>query len=184
MIRRTFGEYVSKPTIWSSEIVTLGAPFFSRAGCTLAEGIAVGRGVSVGLAVGVSSGIAGADGDALGLRVGDLFLRFRFVSGVRLGDGVGELFLRFGEAVGEGRGRDFLAADFRCLRAGVGVGVASRILLVFVPDDSSALPGATIVQTQITEIRKLRRIILIAADKISAQVPEESLCSGECRLRE
>jgi hypothetical protein len=149
-----------------------------------AEGIAFGSGVSVGLGASVSSGVAVAGGDALGMGVGDLFLRFCFVSAVGVGDGVGELFFRFGEAVGDGLRADFFAADFRCFRAGVGVGVGSRIFLIFVPNDSSALPRATIVPKQIAAIRKLRRIILIAGNKINARVPEESLCSGECRLRD
>lgn len=125
----------------------------------VAEGGAVGCGVSVGPGVSVSSGVAVAEGDAPGLGEGDLFLRFRFVSGVGLGDGVGETFFRFGEAVGEGLGEDFPAERFRCFRIGVGVGVASKIFLIFVPNDSSALPGATFIPKQIAAIRRLRKTI-------------------------
>ena len=163
------------------ETVTLGAPFFPGVGRAVTEGVALGCGVSVGLGDGVSSGVAVADGDALGLGVGDPFLRFRFVSGVGLGDGVGEVFFRFGEAVGDGLGVDFLAECFRCFRAGVGVGASSKTFLIFVPNDSSA---ASIEPNNIAAIRNARSNILIAGDKISARVPEESLCSGECRLRD
>ena len=100
-----------------------------------------------------------------GLGVGDFLLRFAVVSGVGLGDGVGELLFRFGEPVGDGLGANFFTADFRCFRAGVGVGVGSRIFLIFVPNDSSALARATIVPKQIATIRKLRRIILVAGNK-------------------
>jgi hypothetical protein len=105
----------------------LGAPFFSGVGGALVEGVAVASGVSVGLGVGV------------------VFLRFvfAFVSGVGLGDGVGEVLFRFGEAVGDGVGVDFLADLFRCFRAGVGVGVVVRNFLIFAPNGSSALLGAT-----------------------------------------
>jgi len=72
-------------------------------------------------------------------------LDFRFVSGVGLGDGVGEIFFRLGEAVGDGLGVAFFAGRLLCLRVGLGVGVGSRIFLIFVPNDSSALAGATIV---------------------------------------
>jgi len=90
--------------------------------------------------------------------VGDLFLRFLVVSGVGLGDGVGEAFSRSGEVVGDGLGVDFFGVRFRCFRAGVGVG--SRIFLIFAPNDSSALPGATILPKQIETIRRIRTIIL------------------------
>jgi hypothetical protein len=123
----------------------LGAPFFSGVGCALTEGVVVGCGLSVGLGDGTSSGVTVADGDALGFGVGDFFLRFDFVSGVGVGDGVGETFFFFGAALGDGLGVDFFAADFRCFRAGVGVGGGSTIFLIFAPGDSSALPGATFV---------------------------------------
>ena len=148
----------------------------------VAEGTAVGCGVSVGPGVSVSSGVAVAEGDAPGLGEGDLFLRFRFVSGVGLGDGVGEIFFRFGEAVGEGLGEDFLAGRFRCFRIGVAVGVGSKTFLIFVPNDSSALLGATFIPKQIAAIRRLQRTTLVAANKISGRVPVELLCSCECRL--
>ena len=163
-------------------MVALGAPFLSGVGCTVSEGAPEGCRVSVGPGVEVFSGVAVADGDGLGLGARDLFLRFFVVSGVGLGDGVGEAFFRSGEVVGDGLGVDFFGVRFRCFRAGVGVG--ARIFLIFVPNDSSALPEATIVPKQIEAIRKLRRIILIAGNKINARVPEESLCSGECRLRD
>jgi hypothetical protein len=109
--------------------------------------------------------------------VGEAFFRFVFVPGVGLGDGVGEIFFRFGEAVGDGVGVDFLVAGrFRCFRAGVGVGVVVRNFLIFVPNDSCALLGATFVPKQIAAIRRLRRIILVAGNKISGRVPAELLC--------
>jgi hypothetical protein len=146
---------VSKLAISSGETVALGAPFFCGAGCAVAEGVAVASGVSVGLGVRVSSGVAVAVGDALGVGDGEAFFRFAFFSGVGLGDGVGEVFFRFGEAVGDGVGVDFLAGRFRCFRAGVGVGVAVRNFLIFVPNGSSALLGATFIPKQIAAIRRL-----------------------------
>ncbi len=170
--------------ISSGETVTLGAPSFRGAGCAVAGGVAVASRVSVGLGVGISSGVEVAVADALGVGVGDLFLRFAFVSGVGLGDGVGEDFFRFGEAVGDGLDVDFPAGRFRCFRAGVGVGVAVRNFLIFLPNDSSALLGATFIPKQIAAIRRLRRTILVAGNKISGRAPAELLCSGECRLRD
>jgi hypothetical protein len=149
---------VAKPVISSGATVTLGAPFFGGVGCGVIEGLAVGCGVSVGLGDGISPGVAVADGDSLGVGVGDLFLRFG------LGDGVGEVFFRFGEAVGDGVGVDFLADFFRCFRVGVGVGVVVRNFLIFVPNDSSALLGATFIPKQVAAIRRLRRIILVAGN--------------------
>jgi hypothetical protein len=119
----------------------------------VAEGVAVPSGVFVGLGVRVSSGVA-----------------------VAVGVGVGEAFFRFGEAVGEGVGVDFLAGRFQCFRAGVGVGVAVRNFLIFVPNDSSALVGATFIPKQIAAIRRLRSAILVAGNKISPRVPAELLC--------
>ena len=164
----------------SGEMVTLGAPRLPGTACALGEGVEVGCGASVGLGVAVSSGVAVGNADALGLGVGDLFFPLRFVPGVGLGDGVGEIFF-FGEAVGDGLGVDFLAARFRCFRAGVGVGVASRNLFTFVPNDSSALPEGTIDPKQIAVIKKLRRNILVVEDKFSARFPGESPYSGEYR---
>jgi len=92
-------------------------------------------------------------------------LRLDFVFGVELGDGVGEACLCFGEAEADGLGVDFFAERFRCLRAGVGVGVGSRIFLIFVPNDSAALPGVTIIPKQIAAMRNLRRIILVEVNK-------------------
>ena len=66
---------------------------------------------------------------------------------------------------------------------GVGVGVVVRNFLNFVPNDSSALLGATFIPKQIATIRRLRRAILVAGSKISGRVPAELLCSCECRLR-
>jgi len=145
-------------------MVALGAPFFSGVGCAVAEGVAVGCGVSIGIGVAVSSGVVVADGDALGLGVGDLFLRFDFVSGAGLADGAGEIFF-FGEAVGDGLGVDFPVERFRCFRDGVGVGVDSRNFLIFVPNDSSAASGAAIVPNKIATIRKSRSIALFAEDE-------------------
>ena len=99
----------------------MGAPFFSAAGRSEREGL----GVSVGLGTGFSSGVA--------VGVGEALLRFDFVFGVAVGDGVGDVFLCFGEAVGDA----FLVECFRCLGVGAGVGVGSKIFLIFVPNDSS-----------------------------------------------
>jgi hypothetical protein len=85
--------------------------------------------------------------------VGDAFLRFDF----GLGDGVGEAFLRFGKAVGDGVGVAVFAELFRCLRAGVGVG--SRILLIFVPNDSSAESTPRTVPNKIVRIKQQRSIV-------------------------
>jgi hypothetical protein len=178
---RTFAGSASKPAISSGGTVTLGAPFFCGVGQAVAEGVAVPSGVSVGRGVRVSSGSAVAVGDALG--VGEVFLRFAFVFGVAVGDGVGEAFFDFGEAVGVGVGVAFLVERFRCLRDGVGVGVVVRNFLIFVPNGSSALLGATFIPKQIAAIRRLRRTTLVAANKISERAPLELLCSGECRPR-
>jgi len=123
--------------------------------------------VTLGLGVAVSSGAGVTDGDggALGLGVGELFLRFDLVSGVGIADGAGEIFFCFGEAVGDGLGVDFLVERFRCFRDGVGVGVGSRNFLIFAPNDSSAAPDAVIVPKKIAMIRKSRSIALIAGDK-------------------
>src|SRR6266705_1899930 len=122
-------------------MVAFGAPFF----CGIGEGVGLGCGVSVGvgvtLGVGVvvSSGGTVADGDA-----------------DSLGTGVGDPFFRLGEALGDGVGVDFFVTRLRCFRVGVGVGVASRSFLIFVPSDSSAAPGATIVPKRMAAIRKTR----------------------------
>src|SRR5206468_11065190 len=108
-------------------------------------------GEGVGLSAGVGDGVSVSDGDSLGLGVGDAFLRFDFAFDVGLGDGVGEAFLRFGKAVGDGVGVAFFAELFRCLRAGVGVG--SRIFLIFVPNDSSAAFAASITPNNSAKIR-------------------------------
>ena len=115
-----------------------------------------------------------------GVGVGAAFFRFDFAFGVALGDGagetlffltvavgdgVGEAFLGFGEAVGDGLGVDFPVARFRCFRAGVGVGVASKTFLIFVPNDSSAASGAAVVPAKIATVRKSRSIALIAGNK-------------------
>ena len=96
--------------------------------------------------------------------MGDLFFRFDFVSGVGLADGAGEVFF-FGETVGEGLGVAFVVERFRCFRDGVGVGVGPRNFLIFVPNDSSAAPGAPIVPIKIAMMRKSRSIPLIAGDE-------------------
>ena len=159
MIWRTFGGLSSYSLISLGEMVALGAPFFSRVGCTVGKGVNVGRGVSIGLNVGVSSGAAVADGDPLGSGVGDALFRFDLAFGVALGEEVGEIFF-FGEAVGDGLGVDFFAVRFRCFRVGLGVGVASKTFLIFVPNDSSALPGATTAPKQIAPMRRIRTIML------------------------
>ena len=73
---------------------------------------------------------------------------------------MGEVFLRFGEAVGDGVGVDFLAVRFRCFRVGVGVGVAVRNFLIFVPNDSSALLGAGAAPNNTAAINTVRNTVL------------------------
>jgi hypothetical protein len=131
--------------------VTLGQPLFSGVGCTACDGVAEGRGVSAGLGDGVSTGVTVADG--VGVGVGDALLRFDFTFGVALGDGVGEAFFSFGEAVGDGLGVALFAGCFRCLRVGVGVGVGSKIFLIFVPNASSAAPPAWPMPNNIATIK-------------------------------
>jgi len=93
--------------------------------------------------------------------VGDVFLRFRFVSGVGLGDGVGDVFLRFGEAVGDGLGVGFFADRFRCFRAGVGVGVGVVVknFLIFLPNDSSAARAPSTALNKTARIKSPRNIV-------------------------
>jgi len=84
--------------------------------------------------------------------VGDVFLCLGLLVGVSVGDGVGET-LCFGEAVGEGLGVGVFARCFRCFRAGVGVGVGSKIFLIFVPSDSSAAFAAQTAPNNIAKIK-------------------------------
>jgi hypothetical protein len=114
--------------------------------------------------------------------VADAFFRFDLAFGVELGEGVGEIFF-FGEAVGDGLGVNFFAVRFRCFRGGLGVGVASKTFLIFVPNDSSAASAPRTVTNSVTTIKKSRSNVLLAGDKIRARVHEESLCLDECRLR-
>jgi len=167
-------------------MVAFGAPFFSEIGegLGLGCGVSVGVGVTLGVGVVVSLGVAVADGDSLGAGVGDPFFRFDFVAGVGLGDGVGDVFFRLGEALGDGVGVDFFVARLRCFRVGVGVGVASRSFLIFVPSDSSAASGTTIVPKRMAAIRKTRSIVLIAETRISPRVPEGRLCLTGSRPRD
>jgi len=95
--------------------------------------------------------------------VGDLFFRFDLVSGVGLADGAGEVFF-FGETVGEGLGVALVVERFRCFRDGVGVGVAPRNFVIFVPNDSSAAPGAAIVPNKIAMLKKIRSVLLGAIE--------------------
>ncbi len=144
--------------------MALGAPFFSGVAWAVGEGDAVGCGVSVGVGVAVSLGVVVADGDAVGVGVGDLFFRFDFVSAVGLADGDGEI-LFFGEALGDGLGVVFVVERFRCFRDGVGVGVGPRSFFIFAPNDSSAASGAAIAPNTIATMRKSRSIALIAGNK-------------------
>ena len=169
-------------------MVAFGAPFLSGIGerVGLGCGVSVGVGVTLGLGVVVSSGVAVADrdGDSPGAGVGDLFFRFDFVAGVGLGDGGGDVFFRLGEALGDGVGIDFFSGCFRCFRVGVGVGVGSRNFLIFVPNDSSAAFGATIVPKRMAAIRKTRSIVLIAETRISPRIPEGRPCLTGSRPRD
>jgi len=149
----------------------LGQAFFSGVGCTPCDGVAEGGGVSAGLGDGVSSGVTVGDEDG----VGDAFLRFDFAFGVTVGDGVGEAFFGFGEAVADGLGVLFFVARLRCFR-GVGVGVGSKTLLIFVPNDSSAALAVGIAVKQTATNKRLRKIILVAANKINGRAFGEWLC--------
>ena len=144
--------------------MTFGPTFFSGVGCKVSRGVAEGGAVSVGLGDGASAGATVADGDAVGVGVGDDFLCVDFVFGVGLGDGVGEVFFLFGEAVGEGLGSDFFTGRFRCFRVGVGVGVGSKIFLIFAPNDSSAARGLVTAPKRIALITRALNVVLIAAN--------------------
>ena len=137
----------------------MGQAFFPEA--RLPEG--GGAGVSAGVGDGLSS-VAGL-GDGLG------FLRFDLPLGVGLGEGLGEAFFCFGEGVGDGGGVVFF---FLCLRLGVGDG--SKPFLIFVPNDSSAAPAVGIAVKQIATNKRLRKIILVAANKINGRAFGEWLC--------
>ena len=164
----------------------MGQAFFSGVGCIPCDGVAEGDGVSAGLGDGVSSGVTVGDEDG----VGDACLRFDFAFGVTMGDGVGETlfslgvavgdgvgeaFFGFGEAVGGGLGVLFFVARLRCFR-GVGVGVGSKTLLIFVPNDSSAALAVGIAVKQTATNKRLRKIILVAANKINGRAFGEWLC--------
>jgi hypothetical protein len=144
----------------------LGAPLLFGLCEEVDEGVAVG--VSLGLGVAVSSGVAVAeadgDGDALGLGLGKVFIPFDFGDAVALGEVVGDALLCFGDAVGDGVGVDFLAGCFRCFGAGVGVGVASKKFLIFVPNDPSAV-AVSIARNEIATTRRMRNFALIAKAK-------------------
>ena len=149
----------------------MGQALFSGVGCIPCDGVAEGGGVSAGLGDGVSSGVTVGDEDG----VGDAFLRFDFAFGVTVGDGVGEAFFGFGEAVADGLGVLFFVARLRCFR-GVGVGVGSKTLLIFVPNDSSAALAVGIAVKQTATNKRLRKIILVAANKINGRALGEWLC--------
>jgi hypothetical protein len=86
-------------------------------------------------------------------------LRFDLDFGVGLGDGVGEIFLCLGEVVGDGLGVAFFAERVLCFRCGDGVGVGSRIFLIFVPNDSSAACAAWTVPKNIAATRSHRNMV-------------------------
>jgi hypothetical protein len=121
-------------------------------------------------------GVAVTEGDADGVGVGDLFLRFDFGVVAGLGDGVGEIFFCFGEAEGEGLGVVFFADRFRFLCAGVGVGVGSKIFLSVLPNDSSAAREAGIAVKQTVTSKRPPRIFLVVENKINGPALEEWLC--------
>lgn len=111
-----------------------GQPFFPRTGSDVCAGLADGGSI--------------ADGDSLGVGVGDAFLRFDLVFGV--GDGVGQAFFRLAEAVGDGVGVGPFVECFRCF--GVGLGSGSRTFLIFEPSDSSAECAASMAPSKMTRI--------------------------------
>jgi len=84
--------------------------------------------------------------------VGDARLRFDLDFGVGLGDGVGETFFRFGVAVGDGPVVVFFAERVLCFRCGDGVGVGSKIFLIFVPNESSTAFAASIAPNNSAKI--------------------------------
>ena len=84
-----------------------------------------------------------------GVGVGLAFFRFDLLIGV----GVSVALFRRGEAVGDGVAVGSFAEAFRCLRAGLGVGVGARIFLIFLPNDSSAAGPASTAPNKITSIR-------------------------------
>ena len=61
-----------------------------------------------------------------------------------------------------GLGVVFVVERFRCFRDGVGVGVGSRNFVIFVPNDSTAAPGAAIVPNKIAMLKKIRSVALEA----------------------
>ena len=89
--------------------------------------------------------------------------------GVGLGDGVGETFLCLGDAVGDGLGVALFVARLRCLR-GAGVGVGSKILLIFAPNDSSAVPGVMIAPKQIVASRRTRKNHFSRAKQLTGEL--------------
>ena len=144
--------------------MTFGPTFFSGVGCRVSRGVAERGGVSVGLGDGVSAGASVPDGDGVGVGVGNDFLRFAFVFGVGMGDGVGEIFLRPGETAGDGVGVVFFAERFRCFRVGVGVGVGSKIFLIFAPNDSSAARGLVTAPKKNAQITRPQNVLLIVGN--------------------
>jgi hypothetical protein len=143
-------------------MVTFGPTFFSGVGCIVCAGVAKGGGVSVGLGDGGSASVTVADGERVG--VADAFLRLDFSFGVAPEDGVGEAFFLLGDAVGDALVAGFSVGCFRCFRVGVGVGVGSKIFLIFVPNDSSAAPGAAIAPKKIAQLTRPQNVVLIAGN--------------------
>ncbi len=99
--------------------------------------------------MGVSDGVADGLSSGSGVGVGLAFFRFDLLIGV----GVSVALFRRGEAVGDGVAVGSFAEAFRCLRAGLGVGVGARIFLIFLPNDSSAAGLASTAPNKITSIR-------------------------------
>jgi len=98
-------------------------------------------------------------------------LRFDLLFGV--GDGVGDALFRFAEAVGDGVGVGFFVECFRCLRDGVGLGSASRTLLIFVPNDSSAEGAASTAPKKRARIRSH-----FISQRCSVRCPQRRFESG------
>jgi hypothetical protein len=133
-----------------------GAPFF------FGDGLGVGAGVSlvcgIGVALGDSVGVSVADGvgetlrcffadeigDSSGVGVGEISLRrFGDTDGLGLGvsDSVGRgdlLTLGFADGVGAGDNSFFFVDVVLWCFRGAGVGVGWKILLILLPNDSSA----------------------------------------------
>jgi hypothetical protein len=138
--------------------------FFAGVECKASQGVAEGRPVSVGLRDGVSAGATVADEEAVGTGVENGSFRLDFFFGVALGEAVAEAFLLCGDAVADALGTGSLARCFRRFRVGVGVGVGSKVFLIFAPNDSSAASGAATAPKRIVQIIRPQNVVLMVGN--------------------